>query len=267
MYVDVHTHLTHEAFSTDIGEVISRAVEAGVQAIVVNGLEPESNRRVLTLAKNSPQIKPALGIYPVDAVCGMLPPEFPFKVALFDVDQEIDFIAGKAAMGEVAAIGECGLDGHWLGHDTFAEQERVFGRLVDVAVANDIPVICHTRKLEQRTIEILKERQVKKVNFHCFGGRSSLAKECAEKYGWYFSIPANATVNEAFRKMLKILPAERLLTETDAPYLPPRKGERNEPQNVVGTVAIMASLRGWSIERATEQIWSNYCNLFGPRWC
>ncbi|MCX6104493.1 MAG: TatD family hydrolase [Proteobacteria bacterium] len=266
MYVDVHTHLTHEAFAADQSAVIERAILAGVSAIVVNGLDPVSNRQILAMAERFSAVKPALGIYPVDAVCGLLPTDFPLKVEVFDVDAEIDFIASNAQAGRLAAIGECGLDGHWLTADTFAEQERVFGRLIDVAQTYDLPLIIHTRKLEQRAIDILRERRVKKVNFHCFGGRTKLAQVCAESDGWYFSIPANATVNEAFRKMLTTLPVERILTETDAPYLPPRKGERNEPANVVGTIDILAHQRGWSHEQAAKQVWSNYQDLFGKRW-
>ena len=266
MYVDVHTHLTHEAFAEDKEAVIARALAAGLTAVVVNGLEPQSNREILRMAERHSLIKPALGIYPIDAVCRQLPADFPFAVQTFDVDAEVDFIAEAAASGRLAAIGECGLDGHWLGESSFAEQERVFGRLIDIAVTNDLPLIIHTRKLEQRSMDILRERQVQKVNFHCFGGRTKLAKAGAEQYGWYFSIPANATVNDGFRKMLVTLPADRLLTETDAPYLPPRRGERSEPANVVGTIDFLAQLRGWSHERAAEQVWQNYRDLFGDRW-
>ncbi len=266
MYVDVHTHLTHELFTTDWRTVVTRAEAAGLKAIVVNGLEPSSNRQILKMAEDYTVIKPALGIYPVEAVCHQLPSDFKLEVARFDVDAEIDFIASAAATGKLAAVGECGLDGYWLDQSTFAEQERVFGRLIDVALKYDLPLIIHTRKLEPRAVAILQERRVTKVNFHCFGGRTRLAQQCAESHGWYFSIPANATVNEAFRKMLKTLPPERILTETDAPYLPPRKGERNEPANVIGTVKILAELRAWSFEKAAEQVWSNYSDLFGAKW-
>ncbi|MBM4252577.1 MAG: TatD family deoxyribonuclease [Deltaproteobacteria bacterium] len=266
MYVDVHTHLTHEQFATDWQLVVQRAEAAGLKAIVVNGLDPDSNRLILQMAEQYDVIKPALGIYPVDAVCHLLPADFKLTVARFDVDAEIDFIDAAAAAGKIAAVGECGLDGYWLDARTYAAQERVFGRLIDVAMRHDLPLIIHTRKLEQRAADILKERRVTKVNFHCFGGRTRLAQECAETHGWYFSIPANATVNEAFRKMLKTLPPERILTETDAPYLPPRKGERNEPSAVVGTIEILAALRSWTVAKATEQVWSNYSDLFGAKW-
>lgn len=262
MYVDVHTHLTHEKFRGDQAAVIARAKAAGLGAIVVNGLEPESNREILELARD-PVIKPALGIYPIDAVNDRLPEGFPFPVARFDVKAEIQFIREQAMAGRLVAVGECGLDGHWLGEDTFSAQEAVFEELIGIAMAADIPVIIHTRKLEQRSIEILTALGVKKADFHCFGGKVKLALDAAEKHGWHFSIPANAPVNEAFRKMLRDLPSELLLTETDAPYLSPVKGQRNEPANVVGTVELFAALRKISPDEAKNRIWNNYLALFG----
>lgn len=262
MYVDVHTHLTHEKFRADQAQVILRAKAAGLGAVVVNGLEPRSNREILELAKD-PLIKAALGIYPIDAVNDRLPQGFPFEVERFDVKAEVQFIREQARAGTLTAVGECGLDGHWLGEETFKAQEAVFEELIAVAMESDLPVIIHTRKLEQRSIEILAALGVKKADFHCFGGKVKLALAAAEKHGWYFSIPANAPVNEAFRKMLKDLPPDRILTETDAPYLSPRKGERNEPANVVGTVNLFAELRGLTQEAARDQIWKNYQALFG----
>lgn len=262
MYVDVHTHLTHDKFQSDWEQVTTAAVKAGLGAIVVNGLEPESNRRILDMARRYPVIKPALGIYPVEAVNHLLPETFSLAVARFDVDQEIAFIREQALAGNLHAIGECGLDGYWLSQETFAEQERVFRALISVAIEADLPLIIHTRKLEQRAGEILAEMGVKRVDFHCFGGKVKLAQRYAEQFGWYFSIPANAPVNEAFKKMLETLPIDLILTETDAPYLAPQRGDRNEPANVTGTVALLASLRGMSEEAARDQVWRNYQRLF-----
>jgi TatD DNase family protein len=261
-YVDVHTHLTHAKFAGAVDSVVAAAATAGLGAIVVNGLEPQSNREILAMAKRHAIVKPALGIYPLDAVCDLIGPEVPFPVPRFDVEAEIAFIEEHAKRGDLAAVGECGLDGHWVGPETFAAQERVFVRLLEIAMTHDLPVIIHTRKLEQRTVEILRAHRPKKVNFHCFGGRVALARECAEKDRWWFSIPANARVNEAFTKMLKTLPLDRLLTETDAPFLAPVRGERNEPKHVVGTVAYLAELRGMTVEAARDQVWNNYLQLF-----
>lgn len=266
MYVDVHTHLTHERFADDLDQVVHRAMTAGLSAIVVNGLNPEHNQAVLRLASRYPVIKPALGIYPVDAVHPMLPADFPLETPSFDVDQEIAFIRAAAQAGQLAAIGECGLDGHWLDASTFPEQERVFEALIGIAMDCDIPVIIHTRKREARAMEILAALGARKVNFHCYGGRTKMACDAAEKWGWWFSIPTNATVNEAFQKMLRLLPLERILTETDAPYLAPRRGERNEPANVVGTIDLLAKIRGLELSVAAAQVQANYRELFGERW-
>ena len=265
-YVDVHAHLTDPRFGDDLDQVVARAEAAGLDAIIVNGLEPQSNRAVLAMANRHRIVKPALGIYPIDAVCDRLPPGLPFPVARFDIEAELGAIEAAAAAGLLAAIGECGLDGHWVGQETFPRQDEVFERLIHIAQTHALPLIIHTRKLEERAASILRNQRVTRVNFHCFGGRTAWAKRWAEEDGWWFSIPANATVNEAFRKMLKTLPLERLLTETDCPYLPPRRGERNEPANVVGTVALLAELRGMTVDEAATQVATNFTTLFGSRW-
>jgi TatD DNase family protein len=262
MYVDVHTHLTHEKFRDDLEGTVDRARAAGLGAIVVNGLEPVSNRQILSMAGRHDVVKPALGIYPVDAVCNQLPADFELEVARFDVDAEIEFIARQAADGHLIAVGECGLDGYWLDSDTHAEQERVFESLVHVAIQNQIPVIIHTRKMEVRAAEILRHLGAQLVDFHCYGGKVKNAIRWANEDGWWFSIPANARRNEAFTKMLRELPPERILTETDAPYLAPERHELNEPANVVGTVAYLAELRGWPVSQAKMRIWQNFTELF-----
>lgn len=261
MYVDVHSHLTHEDFSADLPEVIARAEASGLSAIVVNGLEPASNQRTLDLAQTYPIVKPALGIYPIDAVNDQVK-DLPFPIRRFDVAEAIAGIRREAAAGRAFAIGECGLDGYWVGEETFQAQEKVFEELIGIALEFDKPLIIHTRKREERAMEILAAHGVSRVNFHCYGGKSKLALRAAEQHGWYFSIPANARNNESFRKLLKELPRELVLTETDCPYLAPVRGERNEPANVVGTVKLMAELRNWSEDGARQQIWTNYTRLF-----
>ena len=241
--------------------MIERAAAAGLGAIVVNGLEPLSNRRILQLAQTYPILKPALGIYPIEAVNDLVG-ELPFQVARFDVDAEIAFIEEQARAGHLFAIGECGLDAYWVGDETFARQEEVFVRLIEIAQKHELALIIHTRKREERAMEILAHHGVSRVDFHCYGGKVKPALKAAEEHGWYFSIPANARRNEAFQKLLRDLPRERVLTETDCPFLPPTKGVRNEPREVVGTVDFLAELRQWPLAEAKAQVWSNYQRLF-----
>lgn len=261
--VDVHTHLTDEKFASDLPSVMHRAERAGLKAIIVNGLNPKSNREILELSEKYSTIKPALGIYPIDAV-NHLPLKLPFPVTKFDVEEELNFIEEHAKLGTIIALGECGLDGHWLDSSTYTQQERVFIRFIEIALNHDLPLIIHTRKRETRAKEILAYYNVKRVNFHCFGGKTKHAVSWAETFGWYFSIPANGRRNQAFCKMLKILRPDRILTETDAPYLSPDPGVRNEPMQVAKTIELLSELRGWNIDETCAQIWQNYLDLFRP---
>ena len=264
MYVDVHCHLTHEKFQHDCAAVVDSAADAGLGAIVVAGLDPISNRQTLELTAKFPLIKAALGIYPVYAV-NHLAQHLSYPVPQFDVAKEIEFIEAAVQRGEAAAIGECGLDGHWVGADTYPLQESVFEQLIDIAVQYSLPIIVHSRKLESRALEMLRHHRATQVVMHCFGGKVSLALSAAREDGYFFSIPANAARNEAFQKMLKELPLERILTETDAPYLAPAPKERNVPANVVGTVQLLADFRHISLQEARELVWQNYLGLISKR--
>lgn len=262
MFVDVHAHLIHPAFAADADAAAERAALAGVTTVIVNGLEPRSNRAILELCARHVNLRPALGIYPVDAISQVIdrdawkhpfPPPEPF-----DVDKEIDFIASCA--DGLIAIGECGLDAYWV-TDHMAEQERVLRRLAEVALAADKPLILHTRKAEQRTFEILIEMGVKRADFHCFGGKLKLAQQIAEA-GFHFSIPPVVARAESFQRMVQKLPLSSLLTETDCPYMAAEANVRNEPAFVPPAVTVMAELRGLSVEAMAEAITTNFETLF-----
>ena len=265
MYVDVHTHLFHARFAGEEDSVALRAAEAGLEAVVVNGLEPVSNRTTLAMCQRHAHLLPALGIYPVDACCNFIDPEtwpHPFDPPKrFDVDAEVDYIDSVAP--ELLAIGECGLDHHWIDTDEAKqEQERVLRRLCEVAIKHDKAVILHSRKAERRTFEVIREMGVSKADFHCFGGRTKLAVEIAA-CGYYFSIPPVVERSSAFQSLARKLPLDRLLTETDAPYMSPDKGERNEPANVPRAIAAIATARGQDVAAVTSAVRENFRTLFG----
>lgn len=264
MYVDVHTHLTHERFASEEDQVAQRAAEAGLEYVIVNGLEPISNRATLELCARHPHLLPALGVYPVDAVASLIDPttwSHPFAPpASFDVDAEIDFIDSVA--DQIVAIGECGLDFHWIKDPALhAEQERVLRRLIEVAQRHDLPLILHTRRAEQRTFEILQEMNVTRADFHCYGGKLKLAKRIAQA-GYYFSIPPVVVRAQSFQRLAEVLPIESLLTETDAPYMSPDPGVRNEPAFVPRGVEAMACARSVSVDVMTSAIRDNFRRLF-----
>jgi TatD DNase family protein len=263
MYVDVHAHLIHPSFDGDEDAAAERARAAGLEWVIVNGLEPVSNRRVLELCARHEGLLPALGIYPVDAVARGIAQtgwaaDHPAP-AVFDVDAEIDYIDSVAE--QLVAVGECGLDQHWVTEHA-AEQERVFERLCDVAMRHGLPVIIHTRKAERRSLEILQALGVEKADFHCFGGKLDLARKVADA-GYYLSIPPVVERADSFQRMAAKLPLDRLLTETDCPYMGPDRGERNEPANVPRGVAAMAKARDISHDAMAEAIRDNFRRLFG----
>lgn len=260
---DVHAHLTHPDLFNDVEAVLGRARAAGVSVIVSNGLNPADNAAVLALSQRFPMVKPAFGLYPVDAVLAdMLAAgeSYPGQREAWPTAEAIAWV--RDHVDQAFAVGEIGLDGYWVKEPFWPAQEAAFRELVRLAMDADKPIIIHTRKRERRTLELLDELGARRVDWHCFTGRLSLAREIASR-GHYLSIPANARRSESFTRMLETLPRERLLLETDAPYLGPDKDARNEPANVRHTVAFAAELWRTSEEAAAGQLARNFEALFG----
>lgn len=260
---DVHAHLTHPRLTGDVAGVLERARQAGLGTIISNGLNPRDNEAVLALARAHALVRPALGFYPVDTVLPDMRAagvDYPREGEECAREEGIEYVRTHA--GEAFAIGEIGLDGHWVPERFWPQQEQAFRALVQVALAAGKPIIIHTRKREARAFEILQELGAQRVNWHCFGGRVKLARRIAE-HGHYLSIPANAQRSESFTRMLQTLPRERILLETDCPYLAPEPGARNEPANVAGTAAYAARIWKVSESDARAQLADNFARLFG----
>lgn len=261
---DVHAHLTHPFFDGDVDAVLDRARAAGLTRVIANGLNHEDNLQVQALARRHDLVRPAWGLYPVDAVLGpMLDAgvRYPRKASPTSNREAIDWIGENAE--EAIAIGEVGLDGKWVPEEFWDEQDEVFCELVELAVSLDKPLIVHTRSRELEALEILMDLGARRVDFHCFGARVKLARRVASA-GYRLSIPANVRKAQNFTLMLKKIPRELLLLETDCPYLSPdREGmPRNEPSSVKGTVALAAELWGETFESALEIFEDNYRALF-----
>lgn len=259
---DVHAHLTHPDLLPQVDAVLQRAADAGVTSIVCNGLNPRDNERVAALAKRSALVRPAFGLYPVDAVLQemvQLGVEYPRDDEPVSPRAGVDWV--RDHVHEAFAVGEIGLDGYWVPEGLWAAQEAVFRELVTIALDADKPIIVHTRKREARCFEILLEMGAARVDWHCFGGRVKLARRIAE-HGHYLSIPANARKNEAFTAMLRSLPRERVLLETDCPYLSPDKSYPNEPAFVRDTALYASELWGVSLAEVQARLEANYTALF-----
>lgn len=243
--------------------MIARARARGITSIITNGLNPSDNEAVRALAARVPEVRPAFGLYPVDAVLTEMEAmgcDYARDCPPFSGEEGVQWVRDHAS--EAFAIGEIGLDGYWVPEALWERQEELFRSLVEIAIEADKALIVHTRKRERRALEILLEMGAERVVWHCFGGRLKLARAIAERGHW-LSIPANARRNEAFRRMLETLPRERILLETDCPYLGPVPKERNEPANVDHTAAFAAELWGEPPEEVERILAGNYEAVFG----
>ncbi len=247
MIVDVHAHLDFEEFQKDFEEVIQRAKKAGVTTIICNGVNPNSNRKILELSSGNPLLKVALGYYPCD--CD--------KVSKDNFKEEIAFI--RRNKNKIIAIGEVGLDKKWA-HD-YDRQKECFRELIKLAKDIDKPLIVHSRQAEEDTIQIIEELEAKKVVMHCFMGKKKLVERII-KNGWNFSIPAIVVKSEQLQEIVKICPLRQLLTETDSPVLSPREEKRNEPSFIVDGLKKIAEIKGLDVEEAKNIMFSNYQRVF-----
>jgi len=260
---DVHAHLTHPKLAPRLDQILRSARAAGLSTVISNGLNPADNQAVRELASREELVRPAFGLYPVDAVLTeMEAMGHPYHRDgdAFSGDEGVSWV--RARVSEAFAVGEIGLDGYWVPEELWPRQEALFRELVQVAMDADKPMIIHTRKREPRAFEILKEMGATRVNWHCFGGRVKLARRIAE-HGHYLSIPANARRNEAFTRMLETLPRNRVLLETDCPYLSPERGRDNEPAHVRHTLEYASELWAEPIESVARQLTDNFTALFG----
>jgi TatD DNase family protein len=260
---DVHAHLTHPQLAPLEAEVLARAAAAGVTTIVSNGLNARDNEAVRALAARSALVKPAFGLYPVDAVLTelrALGKDYPRDGDAGTAEEGVAWV--RAHVEEAAAVGEIGLDGYWVPEPLWARQEEVFRELVAIALEADRPIIVHTRKRERRAFEILREMGAVRVDWHCFGGKVALARQIAE-HGHWLSIPANARRSESFTRMLETLPRDRILLETDCPYLGPDRARPNEPATIRGTAEYAAELWGCALADVDARLAESFERLFG----
>ena len=263
--VDVHCHLNHAQFKEDLPEVLRRAEQVGIKAILVSGVNPVSNKEVLALAQQYPLIKASLGIYPIDAL-GLAEEEtgLPRQAVPINLEEEFHFI--EKNKDKVIAIGEVGMDFHWAKKEqTYERQAENFRKIIRFAKKIRRPLVIHSRKAEAECVQILSEeippQEIPVVN-HCFSGNKTELRKAAA-LGHYFSVPPNILRSDNFRTLVKIVDIQQLLTETDAPYLSPYPGQRNEPAYVLETIKKIAEIKGISAEDAAEQIWKNYRMVFG----
>jgi len=246
--VDTHAHLCDPVFDPDRPEVLARAREAGVGAVVCVGESLEDARRNLALAAEHPEVRPAAGLYP-----GRLDPgEAEALLRLIRSERE-----------RLAAVGEVGLDYWVMRQDTEQApvQRELFLRFVDLAVELDLPLNVHSRAAGRDVIAALLGRGARRVQLHAFDGKASTALPAVEA-GYFFSIPPSVVRSRQKQKLVRHLPLECLLVESDSPVLGPEAGVRNEPANAVVALRAVAAIKDVPAERLVEVLAENTARLY-----
>ncbi|MEQ8604080.1 MAG: TatD family hydrolase [Marivibrio sp.] len=255
MLIDSHCHLDYlERDGRDLGEVVASAQRAGVERLVTICTKVTEFERVRAIAERFEPVTCSVGIHPHEA--GAEP------------ETDADQLIAWAAHPKVVGIGETGLD-YFYEHSPRAAQQKSFRAHIRAARETGLPLIVHTRDADEDTIAILREEREAGGPFpgviHCFSSSKWLGEE-AVKLGLYISISGILTFKkaEALRDAVRDLPLERLLVETDAPYLAPvpKRGKQNEPCYVVHTAAALAELKGVSEAEIAAITTQNFRALF-----
>jgi len=247
--VDTHAHLCDPAFDHDLATVCWRAADAGVTAIIAVGEDLPDAHRNLKLATQYPAIKPAAGLYPTH-----LDPEA--------ANQMVAFI--RQNQDHLCAIGEVGLD-FWAVKDPAGKelQQEIFKTFIQLSNELDLPLNVHSRSAGRQAIALLQALDARKVQLHAFDGKFTTAQPALEA-GYFFSMPPSVIRSRQKQKLLKHLPLDCLLAESDSPVLGPDPAQRNEPANLVMAVEAIAASKGVSLDVVTDHLYVNTVRLYGP---
>ena len=247
---DTHAHYDDEAFDADRDAVLT-----AFDGLVIDpGCTLESSRAAVELAARHPHVYAAVGIHPEN--CGDYVPE------------HLDALRRLARQPKVVAIGEIGLDYYWAENPPRQFQQQVFRAQLALALALALPVIVHDREAHGDSLAIVREFSGLRGVFHCYSGSAEMARELLDS-GWYLGFDGPVTYKNA-RKALEVAemaPADRILIETDSPYLSPvpMRGKRNDSRNVVYIAEKLAQIKGMTTEEMAELTMANGKRLFGIR--
>ena len=252
MLIDSHAHLEMPEFRKDLEAVIQRAKESGVEYVFTVGTEKKDWKRALEIAESHPSIYAILGVHPHNAK---------------EIDHQTYSMLRELCRNEkVKAYGEIGLD-FFRNFSPRDLQLMRFREQIGLAKELGLPVVIHDREAHHETLEILKSERAKDCGgiIHCFSGDYGMAKVCMDM-GFYISIPGSVTFKnaESFREVVKRIPLDSLLVETDAPFLTPVpfRGKRNEPSYVRYTAQRMAEVKNISLEKVAEVTTQNAMRVY-----
>ena len=258
IFIDSHCHIDGEAFDADRDEVVARARQAGVKAMLNIGTgNPHGDdfRKAVAVAESYENVFASVGVHPHDA-------------KTYDDKAENHLIELVKSSKKIIAWGEIGLD-FYYDHSPRDVQIEVFRRQIRTARELNLPIIIHSRDANDETVEILRE-ECSDQNFrggimHCFGGSAEMAQDVLE-IGFLISFAGNVTFKKAdsLRDAARVVPFEKLLIETDCPFLTPVpfRGKRNEPSFVVHTAKFLAEFYGIELEKLANQTTDNFVDFF-----
>ncbi len=252
---DSHCHLDDRAFKNDMDDVVQRAADSGIIAFMSVGISKNSSKKAVSLAESRNGVYASVGVHP--------------HVAENCSESTIEFLSGLAKSPMVRAWGEIGLDFNRM-YSPMQDQEKWFIRQLETSGDLDLPVIFHERDSNGRLFEILKShfKTGRQGVVHCFSGNEEEMKQYLD-LGLHIGITGILTIKgrgKNLRKLVRLLPVERILIETDAPYLTPAPEKnhtrRNEPAFVKSVLLKLAQVREEDPEYLADQIWENTCRLY-----
>lgn len=251
MFIDSHAHLEMKEFNRDRSEVLARALQAGVRHIITVGTTLSDCAKALSIARQYDPVYAAVGIHP-------------HEVKSID-PQSYDTLKTLAKEDKVVAYGEIGLD-FFRNLSPRDIQIRRFGEQLELADELDLPVVIHDREAHSETMTMLRAWKGRKRGVvHCFSGDKAMARTCID-LGFFISIPGPITFpkSDRLREIVRDIPINRLLIETDAPYLTPHphRGKRNEPAYVVHTARAIADLKGLLLDEVGQITSQNTKEIF-----
>ncbi len=250
MLIDTHCHLDFPPFDPDRDAVIQRAKEAGIAYFINIGSTLESSNASCALAQKYAEVYASVGVHPHDA-------------DTFDFQAE-NKLKSLAQNNKVVAIGETGLD-YYRNLSGKENQKQAFLKQIALAKELNLPVVVHCRQAEEETLQILKAALPLKAVVHCFSGDESFLKKCLD-CGFFISYTCNITYKKAsiLRDMVKLTPLDKLMLETDAPYLSPEgfRGQRNEPAQIKLLAEEVSRIKGVSFEEIAGRTTQNAKGFF-----
>lgn len=253
-FVDAHIHLSDEEYSGCENEVVEEAKNANVVALVSNSMDLRSSRKSLDLAKQyQGSVYAALGIHPWTVK----------NLAENELQQTLDLISEQSQKELLVAIGEIGLDSKYV--DIWDRQLKVFDSMLRLAERLNLPVIIHSRGTTAQVVDMLPSYNVKKVLLHWFSNPICALSKAVEN-GFYISEGAPTVYSNGIRDIVKKIPLNALLTETDGPvrfFKPPFKGKRTTSAFIPMIVSAIAELKEIDAESVAEQVAKNFQSFFG----